>query len=102
MYLLTEIAVSILVPLVLSAVLNGIWPNAPGWRLASIAGMAMPLALVALFLCGALRLSSPNDHEGLTYALAPLIGLFVVLLNGALTFPAAFLTLYALRRRMTR
>ena len=47
MFLLTEIAVSILVPLVLTMALNWIWPSTPEWRLAFVAGVAMPVALIA-------------------------------------------------------
>jgi hypothetical protein len=102
MYLLTEIAVSILVPLVLALALNWLWPNVPGGRLACVAGLVMPAALIVLFLSGVWRLSSPNDWEGLANAMAPVIGAALVLLNAALTFPVAFLTIHFLRKRAAR
>jgi hypothetical protein len=98
MFLLKEIAVSILVPFVLAVVLNWLWPDVKRGLLAFAAGMAMPVAMIFLFLSGLWRLSSPHDYEGLTYALAPFIGLILVLLNSALTFPVALLTMHALRR----
>jgi predicted Na+-dependent transporter len=102
MMVLADIAVSVLVPLVLAVVLNRIWPSVSGPRLAVVAGLAMPAALATLFLAGVWRLSSPDDWEGLTYAMAPFVGAVLVLLNAALTLPVAFLTLHALRKRAAR